>query len=264
MAVSRSQGAPCTGAFLFFCVLALASLTAWTESGAAGRANTQAVRVADVVDGDTVILSDRRHVRLIGINAPETGKRKRGSVDQPLARAAQTYLRELVSGKGVRLELGPERHDRYGRTLAHLWLPDGRNVQELLLARGLAAVVAIPPNIGQLKRYQGAERRARANHLGIWGHPYYTPIAAAQLQAKDRGFRFVHGRIRKIWRSRKYIYLELSPSLNVMVPRADWAYFRESPEDLVGRDITVRGWVTRYKDALRIRAGHPAMLGLVY
>jgi len=218
--------------------------------------------VAQIVDGDSVVLDDRRHVRLIGINAPELGKP--GTAEQPLARAAQRYLRELLADRRVRLEIGPEAHDRYGRTLAHLWLPDGRNVQALLVARGLAAMIAIPPNIEQLERLRSAERRARASRLGIWGLAYYRAVPAERLRADARGFRFVRGRIREIQRSRKYIYLELSTAFSVMVPRADWTYFQGRPEDLVGREITVRGWVTRRRDALRIRVAHPAMLGLVY
>ena len=84
--------------------------------------------VARVFDGDTVALADGTHVRLIGINTPEHGRD--GAPDEPFAAAATGALRELLAEHDGRLQLrfGAERHDRYGRLLAHAYLPDGRSV----------------------------------------------------------------------------------------------------------------------------------------
>ncbi len=46
--------------------------------------------VQRVVDGDTVRLKDGRSVRMIGVNAPETGKK--GRPDEPFAVAARQRL----------------------------------------------------------------------------------------------------------------------------------------------------------------------------
>ena len=55
------------------------------------------VEVQRVVDGDTVRLKDGRSVRMIGLNAPETGKK--GRPDEPFAVAARQRLQALVKAK---------------------------------------------------------------------------------------------------------------------------------------------------------------------
>lgn len=218
-------------------------------------------RVVYVLDGDTLILADRRHVRLIGINAPELGKD--GAPDQPLSRAARAALEQLVGGKTVELTLGHETHDRYGRLLAHVDLVDGRSVQELLLSSGLAVRIAIPPNLERQRAYTAAEEVARANKRGVWGLAYYKPVPADELRAGDGGFRFVVGRIADVWRSKKYVHLVLTPHLHVLVPLQDLHYFDRKPESLMGRRVIARGWITHYGGSLQLRVRHPSMLSLL-
>jgi micrococcal nuclease len=91
--------------------------------------------VRHVLDGDTVILQNNQHVRLIGINAPELGKD--GAPDQPLATRTRDRLAQLMRGQRVTLAFERERQDHYGRLLAHVYLPDGRDVEEILLREGL-------------------------------------------------------------------------------------------------------------------------------
>ena len=94
-------------------------------SAAAGAANRTA-EIRYVIDGDTVVLADGQHVRLIGINAPELGKD--GAPNQPVAARARVGLAALVEKRHVTLVLGRERHDHYGRLLAHLLLPRTRHI----------------------------------------------------------------------------------------------------------------------------------------
>jgi endonuclease YncB( thermonuclease family) len=225
-------------------------------------ATTLQAQVEYVLDGDTLILTDQRHVRLIGINAPEIGKD--GAADEPLSQAARVALTRLVGGKTVELVLGRETHDHYGRLLAHVSLTDGRSAQETLLNLGLAVLVAIPPNLGRQQLYAAAEQVARANKRGIWGMAYYEPIPAEQLRAQHSGFRFVIGRIREVWRSSKYVHLVMSPRLHVLVPLEDLRYFDRRPESLAGQRVVVRGWVTHYGDNLQLRVRHPSMLSLLH
>ena len=205
-----------------------------------------------------MLLADERLVRLIGVNSPELGKD--GTPAEPLAWAARQYMNNLVAGKMVSLMLEPEQHDRYGRLLAHVLLPDGRNAQALLLEQGLASIVALPPNVGWLSRYQAAERIARANKRGIWGHPYYAPIPADQITAAQTGFHFVRGRVNRIGNSKNYIYFNLSDRFACMVSHSDWKYFSGEASALLGKSIEVSGWITKYNGELRLRVHHPAVL----
>lgn len=222
-------------------------------------APTEGVTVRHVVDGDSVILTDQRQVRLIGINAPEIGKD--GKPDEPLAGTARDRLRELVQGKNVRLEFEEEPRDHYGRWLAHLVLPDGVSVEEILLKEGLVSAIAIPPNVRQWRRLFETERGARAARRGIWGKPYSTPIPVESLDATRTGFHFVRGRVSHTGRSKKYVYLDMGPPFALRIAQADWQqYFHGRPEDWRGAQIEARGWISEQSGRLHMGIGHPAML----
>jgi len=259
------QKAPQPGAFLlscfrhrYFSVPFLLALTLFLPPLATA-AHTEGATVRHVLDGDSVILTDQRQVRLIGINAPEFGKD--GKPDEPLAVDARDRLRELVQGKNVRLVLEEEQRDHYGRWLAHLQLPDGSSVAEVLLKEGLASAIAIPPNVGQWRRLFDAETTAHAARRGLWGNAYSTPVPAESLDPTRTGFRFVRGRVTHVGRSQKYVYLDMGPHFALRIGHADWKqYFRDRPEDWRGTQIEARGWISAQKGRLHMGIGHPAML----
>lgn len=217
------------------------------------------MRVEQVIDGDTLILADRRHVRLIGINAPELGRD--GRPDEPLAQAARRQLQALVSGRSVFLVPDDETQDHYGRWLAYVRLSDGRDPAEILLQQGLASTIAIPPNLRRLTGYRAREAEARRQGKGLWAHPYFQPISADRLLPGQTGYRFVTGRVSHSGNSRKYIYLDIGAHLSLMVARDDWRrYFPYPAEHLQGKVITARGWISEQDGRLRLRIRHPAML----
>ena len=110
-----------------------------------------------IVDGDTIHVTFHGQdldVRLIGIDTPET-------VDpsQPVqcfGEQASRLTHRSLTGRTVRLEFDVERHDRYGRTLAYVWL-DGHLFNRRLVAGGYAVVDTYPPNV----RYVESSRRRR-------------------------------------------------------------------------------------------------------
>lgn len=227
------------------------------SAAVAAPAETAAVRY--VTDGDSLVLSDGRQVRLIGINAPEFGKD--GAPHQPLAQPARERLAQLIGKQRITLAPEQERRDHYGRLLARVILPDGSDAGERLLREGLAWVIAIPPNLEKLAVNQAAENEAHAARRGVWNEPAYAPKAAEQLTMQDTGFQLVEGRIRRSGEGRRLVYLDLAPQLSLAIPRADWKmYFKGRPADWVGRRVMARGWVTASKDRLRLRLSHPAML----
>ncbi len=76
-----------------------------------------------VIDGDTIVLDGNEIVRLIGIDTPET-KDPRKPV-QYYGREAYEFTKRLVEGKKVRLSYDLNEKDKYGRTLAYVYLEDG-------------------------------------------------------------------------------------------------------------------------------------------
>jgi len=198
------------------------------------------VEVQRVVDGDTVRLTDGRSVRMIGVNAPETGKR--GRPDEPYAVAARLRLQALVdaSDRRVGLVAGRESKDRYGRTLAHLYGADGKNLEAQLLAEGLGFQVGVAPNVDLVACQQAAENSARDARLGLWRQSPVQRVA----QLKQSGFALVGGRVSKIERNRGGVWIELHGSLVLriapaLVPQFDAAWL----SGLQGTPIEARGWV---------------------
>jgi micrococcal nuclease len=123
-------------------------------------------KVRWVADGDTIILADGRHVRYLGINAPETAHD--GLPAQPFGQAARRYNRRLVENQMVRLEFDQERRDRYGRWLAHVYRRDGQWVNLAMVAQGLAIYLYTPKNTKHGRELLAAQREAMQARKGLW------------------------------------------------------------------------------------------------
>jgi len=127
---------------------------------------SQIVRVRRVVDGDTLLLKDGTRVRMIGIDTPET--KKEGTPVQPFGPEASEYTKKFCEGGTVRLVFDGERHDDYGRLLAHVYLED-RFLSEELIRLGLARVLYRHPYSDAMKdRFRAAENAAKREKKGIW------------------------------------------------------------------------------------------------
>ncbi len=127
---------------------------------------TTPARVTKHADGDTLWLSGIGKVRLIGMDTPEVY----GEVEC-FGREASAFVERTVPlGAEVRYRLGVEERDRYGRALAYVWLRDGRLLNRLLVARGYAQPLTIPPNVEYEDLFVRAADRAREAGRGLWGH----------------------------------------------------------------------------------------------
>jgi len=135
--------------------------------GALGAQPGQAEEIKYVIDGDTVVLTTEVRVRLIGIDAPEVDHLEFGRKGEPYGVEATDYLRKLVSGKTVRLESGSEPKDKYGRTLAYLFLPDGQFVNRKMVEAGYAETYRRFDFIYK-KDFLELEKKARSKKLGMW------------------------------------------------------------------------------------------------
>jgi micrococcal nuclease len=218
--------------------------------------------VAYVYDGDTLRLEDGRKVRVIGINTPELGKE--GTPDEPFAKAARDATRALAGrGSRIGLRIGSERHDRYGRLLAHVYLPEGGSLGAELLARGLATTLVIPPNTRNVKCFARVEAQAREQAKGIWNLPRYRPVSSASLKKAD-GYRLVRGRVTRVGESRSSVWLNLEGSVALRIRRGDLDQFTTfEPRELKGREVLARGWLHRRHGELRMTVRHPAALEIM-
>jgi endonuclease YncB( thermonuclease family) len=157
-------------------VAAVALLVSGSMAGAAApQPGRQISRIARVVDGDTVNLTNGARVRLVQIDTPEVYYSPECYGEQ----ASAVTKRLLPRGTLVRLYREPKTDsvDQYGRLLRYVFrLRDGLNVNVQLVRAGAAAPYFYDYRRG---RYAGLlERlalRARARHLGLWGDCLRTP-----------------------------------------------------------------------------------------
>jgi micrococcal nuclease len=133
----------------------------------AARARERVCVVARIVDGDTLTCDDGVRIRLLLIDAPELSQGPWGAT----ARDALTAL--APRGTALRLEFDVQLRDRYGRTLAYLWLDDGRMVNEELLRAGVAVVSVYPPNVRHVERLRAAVVEAQEAGTGLGSTPAF-------------------------------------------------------------------------------------------
>lgn len=238
----RAQAVATVCAFLVSGFAAFAASTAAGDLCALDRLSESA-RLEVVVDGDTLRLTDRRTVRLIGVNTPELGHGDRP--DERGAREALAFAEAFLGAKRtLRIVVGEDPRDRHGRVLAHVYREDGASLEAALLAAGLALHVVVPPNMGQMSCLAGAERLARERGVGAWGSGAFRPLPTNALAAGESGFRFLRGRVSRVSRSRSSWWVEVDDRVALRIARADQPFFEWSGlRALEGRDVEFRGWV---------------------
>lgn len=152
-------------------ILAAASLGGWWL----GALRHAALRESDAVvvrtlDGDTVEVHTAdghdETVRLLGVDTPETHHPTKPV--QCFGPEAAAFTAERLTGRHVRLEFDVERHDKYGRTLAHVIL-GGVDFSETLVREGYARLLVIEPNHTHARALLAAELDARDHGRGLWG-----------------------------------------------------------------------------------------------
>jgi micrococcal nuclease len=160
--------------------------------------------VARCIDGDTLQLSNGEKVRLIGVDTPESSSNlklfrdaKRTGQDTQtilgMGKEAAEFTGKWAVGKQVRLEYDVQKKDKYGRTLAYVYVfvcgpvcmseSEGsrdlefvRNKQGLYLflnativKAGYAQGMTVPPNVKHQELFVKLEKEARERKKGLWG-----------------------------------------------------------------------------------------------
>lgn len=135
----------------------------------AGRCGPSEAVVARVIDGDTVELDvlgddgEPLRVRYLMIDTPESTTQT--ECWGPEAKSANTML---VEGRSVTLSYDEVCTDDYGRLLAYVEL-SGQVINEVLVERGHACVLHIPPNGDEVvDTYESLETEARMLGKGLW------------------------------------------------------------------------------------------------
>ena len=136
------------------------------EPGAMGGAETSSNRFCtldQVLDGDSLRLrcqGESVEVRLHCIDAPEYAQ-------APWGKQSRRHLAKITPR---RVELAAVDDDRFGRTVANVYTT-GANRRLLNLEQVASGHAAVYDQYCSDPAFTGAERAARAAHLGIWSRP---------------------------------------------------------------------------------------------
>jgi micrococcal nuclease len=123
---------------------------------------------------ETIELTNRRRVRLIGINTPETTYKI-----EAYGKEARNYTHAKLTGRTVWLQKDISDIDRYGRLLRVVWLEqpleDNKEAEirlkmfnaELIL-KGYAEPSTFPPDVKFSPYFREFAREARSQKVGLW------------------------------------------------------------------------------------------------
>jgi micrococcal nuclease len=249
--------------------------------------------VARVIDGDTLVLTDGRHVRLDAINALEIPHRpddqdrclpstrrteprfsQTFGCDLTLAQAARALLQTLTLGKPVRLQINPQRRDdRYGRMLAQLYVADSNGgsapevmVTAALVQAGLAHVYPLSGQELEVAPLLALEAAARQAKRGIWALPELQVTPAEQAATQYGHYTLIAGRVLNVSQQKTRILLNFGADFHtdftVLIDKRDWSRFQSVDlMGLAGKAVQVRGFLYEdYGPAMRLN--NPAQLHL--
>lgn len=214
-------------------------------------------QVIRVYDGDTIILEDKKHVRLLGINTPEIESRQRA--EEPGGVTAKKWLQAQLQENKVYLEFDQVKRDKYKRLLAHVFLLDGKHLNLALLENGLAVISIIPPNGRYTDKLIQAQQHAEKLKLGIWSMPEYQPRPITQITNQTKGWQRFTGTPVSIKKSKKYTRLIFNDKVDIRVANTNLDLF-PALTTYVGKPLEIRGWVSRSKDQYSILIHHPSAL----
>jgi endonuclease YncB( thermonuclease family) len=135
--------------------------------------------VTSVYDGDTIGCQGCGiifRVKLAGIDAPERGTRKRP--EQPYAKKARKYLKDLVLGKKVTIkQIGLDRRNFvlaivYLETSKGFFSSERKNINLEMIKQGYAEVEPVRSGL-DIGPYRKAQQTAKKQTLNIWSQKDY-------------------------------------------------------------------------------------------
>jgi endonuclease YncB( thermonuclease family) len=210
-----------------------------------------------VLDGETFAIEDGREVRLIGALVPEPPEGVTAEEWIP-SREAKAALTSLIEGRNVELALPGRKTDRYGRLLAHVFVPgEGEPiwVQGHMLRHGAARAYAIPGSSACLAALLAAEAAARDSRSGLWSHATYAVRPAADVRAlsRQRGrFAVVDGEVMATAERGGRLYINFGADwrrdFTIIVPSRVIRAFPDAAlrlREIKGARLRVRGWIDR-------------------
>ena len=167
--------------FSCFNLLTMASVCI-AESEGSGEKSKATVHYCS--DGDTcrVSIADNTmwvNVRLFGIDAPETSKKRFRKEGQPMGEASKDFLNSLVKDKSVTLVQADL--DPYNRPVVEIFVGE-ESANLKMIEAGMAEVYRGKTKRIDKQKFEKAELKAQELKVGIWSQKTYQSPAAFRHQ----------------------------------------------------------------------------------
>ncbi|WP_016957672.1 thermonuclease family protein [Catenovulum agarivorans] len=207
------------------------------------------VKVKQVLDADLIELASGQQVRLIGIQAP---LRNRATDELALKLSAQSskLLKDILAEQpSISLVLDKELLDSDDHMLAHVFLADGQNIQQLLLEQGAVQLDIQAPNTMFWGCYFQAQKLAIQQQSGVWAHAEFQAKPAQQARFSSDVKQNWLGKVIRVFEQQQSTWLVLNDWLYIQVPDSvKRRYFTEMTfSELIGKQIIVNSSVS-YKN----------------
>jgi micrococcal nuclease len=228
-------------------------------------------RCTRVIDGDTIVLDGEETVRLLGIDTPEMDH-PNDSVRQ-FAQEAKDYVKSLVLDRNVRLEYEWERRDEYGRTLAYVFLPDGRLLNAEIIRNGYGFVYTRKV-YSRTEEFRGLEGDAREAGVGLWGRQEFdesldVPLITWEEAGEHYGMDCeVQGTIVAARNTGRACFLNFHQdwenNFTAVIFAKDFDKFATRPEKYyLNLEVRVRGRIRKYRSKPEIICTSPDQITVV-
>lgn len=212
-------------------------------------------RVDQVLDGLTIVLKDKKIIRLSSIDIPDHAYPDGGTINLAAKAALEKLLpsgTEVLIYQTRQAKLG--RTNRLGQELAHLVKKDdGTWVNGALVENGYARAMPSDTNGEHTKTLYALEDKARAAKLLLWtdkGWPVLTPERAGEGMGE---YRIVQGTVQSAATVKNNLYLNFGKNWKedftiMLTPaiRRELARHGIDPLALTHKTIRARGYIRDY------------------
>lgn len=150
----------------------------------------EAVDLVRVVDGDTIIINTAGEdisVRLIGVDTPESVNPDENKNNEYGSMASEYTKGLLADVQTLYLQYDVTKTDKYGRTLAYVWLNDNINtlsqsdicdnmLNAILVENGYAYDKLYMPNKEYADIFAELRETAENSGTGLWQYPEFAEL----------------------------------------------------------------------------------------
>jgi len=231
-----------------------------------------------IIDGDTIVVEGGYNIRILGIDADESG--------YPCYSEAKKRLEELILNKEIKLEKDVTDVDQYKRCLRYVFLTD-QNIGLELVKEGLAIARFYEPDLKYKDEISLAEKTAIENKIGCkWAVSKPSPpppsVKFENLTSEKTGLEIifacnsgnyygkeaiVEGKIIDAYRSKtNTVFLNFEKPypnhcFTDVIFSSDQYKFVQNPENYyLNKNVRVRGEIKEYQGKPEIILKDPSQI----